>query len=140
MRLAVWSLAVALPLAGLALLLGYPELDVRWEQHPSHFWLVLAVAAVNATLGFAMSEAALRRRDARIFLVGLAFLAAAGFLGLHALATPGVLLEKRTAGFVLATPVGLLVAAAFAALSATRTVEARAQAIVARASAYRAAL
>src|ERR687897_2918564 len=117
MRLAVLSLAVALPLAGLALLLGYPELDVRWEQHPSHFWLVLAVAGVNATLGFAMSEAAMRRRDARIFLVGLAFLAAAGFLGLHALATPGVLLEKGNAGFTIATPVGLVNAGVLALVS-----------------------
>ena len=41
----------------------------------------------------------------------------AGFLGLHALATPGVLLGKN-AGFELATPVGLIIASAFAALSA----------------------
>jgi adenylate cyclase len=87
----------------LALLLGYPRLDVRWENHPSHFWLVLAVAGVNAAIGFGMSEAALRRGDARIFLVGLAFLTSAGFLGLHALATPGVLLEKGNAGFTIAT-------------------------------------
>jgi adenylate cyclase len=52
-----------------------------------------------------------------VFLVSLAFLAAAGFLGLHALATPGVLLDTPNAGFALATPVGLLVAAAFVAAS-----------------------
>ena len=57
-------------------------------------------------------EAARRRRDARLFVVSLAFLVAAGFLGLHALATPGVLLDRRTAGFVIATPVGLAAAAA----------------------------
>jgi hypothetical protein len=48
---------------------------------------------------------------------GLAFLAAAGFLGLHALATPGVLLEKGNAGFTIATPVGLVNAAALAVAS-----------------------
>ena len=69
---------------------------------------MLAVAGVNTAVGLAMSEAARRRADARIFLVGLAFLAAAGFLGLHALATPGVLLEKGNAGFTIATPVGLV--------------------------------
>jgi adenylate cyclase len=106
-----------LPLAGLALLLGYPALDVRWEQHPSHFWLVLIVAMVNTALGLSMSETARRRGDPRIFLVGLAFLAAAGFLGLHALATPGVLLEKGNAGFTIATPVGLLNAAVLAVAS-----------------------
>src|SRR5206468_11671025 len=38
-------------------------------------------------------------------------------LGLHALATPGVLLGKN-AGFDLATPVGLVIASGFAAVSA----------------------
>jgi adenylate cyclase len=94
--------------------LGYPSLDVRWEHHPSHFWLVLLVAAVNTALGLSMSEAARRRGDPRIALVGLAFLAAAGFLGLHALATPGVLLEQGNVGFTIATPVGLLTAAVLA--------------------------
>jgi hypothetical protein len=38
---------MALPLLALWLLIAQPDLDVRWEHHPSHFWLVLAVAAVN---------------------------------------------------------------------------------------------
>ena len=66
-----------------------------------------------------ISVAARRRRDARLFLISLAFIASAGFLGLHALATPGVLLGKN-AGFELATPFGLLLAGVFAAASATR--------------------
>ena len=64
-----------------------------------------------------MSEAGRRRGDARVLLVGLACLASAGFLGLHALATPGVLLDHRSVGFVIATPVGLIIAAGFAAAS-----------------------
>ena len=44
-------------------------------------------------------------------------MSSAAFLGLHALATPGVLLSKN-AGFELATPVGLAIAGAFAAGSA----------------------
>src|SRR6185295_5213998 len=48
----------------------------------------------------------------------LALLASAGFLGLHALATPGVLLEGPNAGFQIATPIGLVLAAGFAAASA----------------------
>ena len=106
-----------LPLAGLTLLLGYPSLDVAWEHHPSHFWLVLLVAVVNTALGLSMSEAARRRGDPRLALVGLAFLAAAGFLGLHALATPGVLLEQGNVGFTIATPVGLLTAGVLALAS-----------------------
>src|SRR3954452_15130295 len=139
-RAVAWAALVVLPMAGLVLLLAAPSADVHWEHHPAHFWLVLSSALTSAVLAYATGDTARRRGDARLFVVALAFLAAAGFLGLHALATPGVLLEGRTAGFVLATPVGLLVAAAFAALSATRTVEARGPQIVARASLYRGGL
>lgn len=117
-RLAVWALLVAVPVAGLWVLLAAPRLDVVWENHPGHFWLVLAAAAVNAVLAYATGEAARRRGDSRLFLISLAFLASAGFLGMHALATPGVLLDGKNAGFVIATPVGLLAAGALAALSA----------------------
>ncbi len=89
---------LAMPLAGLALLLAVPELDVMWEHHPSHFWLVLGVAVVNVVLSVLTSEAASQRNDARLFLVSLAMLSSAGFLALHALATPGVLLDGAESG------------------------------------------
>jgi adenylate cyclase len=116
--LIAWTLLIALPIAGLVILLTAPDADVEWEHHPAHFWLVLLVSVVSVALGAVTSEAATRRSDARLFLVSLAFLLSAGFLGLHALATPGVLLEGRNAGFTVATPVGLLLAAIFAAWSA----------------------
>lgn len=94
-RLRAVAVLLALPLLGLVLLLGEPRLDVRWEHHPSHFWLVLTAAALNAGLAVATGSSARRRGDARVFLVSMAFLCAAGFLGLHALATPGVLLAAR---------------------------------------------
>jgi adenylate cyclase len=59
----------------------------------------------------------LRRGDARVLLVSLAFLASAGFLGLHALATPGVLLQTANAGFVVATPVGIALGSVLAVMS-----------------------
>ena len=111
-----WLLLAALPLAAAVLLLARPALDARWENHPAHFWLVLLAALASVALGLAVSEAARRRRDARLLLVSLAFIASAGFLGLHALATPGVLLGAN-AGFELATPIGLLLASALAAAS-----------------------
>jgi adenylate cyclase len=116
-RLAVWVLHLALPLLGLWLLLSNPTLDVTWEHQPSHFWLVAAVAAVNVVLGLRMSEAARHRSDARLFLVSMVFLASAGFLFLHSLATPGVLLSQPNNGFVVATPLGLFLASLFAAAS-----------------------
>ena len=93
-----WAGILLLPLAGLALLLAQPQVDLQWEHHPSHFWLVLLTAAVNMVLAYVTNVAAGRHRDARLVLVSLAFLASAGFLGLHALATPGVLLDSRTPG------------------------------------------
>jgi adenylate cyclase len=91
--LILWTLLIAIPLGGLALVLLSPDADVHWEHHPAHFWLVLGVSVVSVALGALTSDAATRRSDARLFLVSLAFLTSAGFLGLHALATPGVLLE-----------------------------------------------
>ena len=117
-RIAIWAVLVALPLLGLCLLLWQPELDVQWEHHPAHFWLVLGAALVNGILAFATGEAAHRRGDARLFFISLAFLVGASFLGLHALATPGVLLEGKNAGFVIATPIGLVIASVFCAVSA----------------------
>jgi class 3 adenylate cyclase len=110
------GLALLVGAAMLALLLLHPGIDEAWENHPAHFWLVFGAASLSVGLGYAVGVAARRRRDARLFLVSLAFVSAAGFLGLHALATPGVLLGKN-GGFELATPFGLAVAGVFAAAS-----------------------
>jgi adenylate cyclase len=123
-------LAAVLPLAGLVLLLARPELDLHWEHHPSHFWLVLVTAGVNVALAYVTNVAAGRYRDARLVLISLAFLASAGFLGLHALATPGVLLEQPNAGFVVATPVGLALAALVAAASTSSFAGPRARTVL----------
>jgi adenylate cyclase len=113
----LWPAAAFLLGGGmLALLLLHPGIDEAWENHPAHFWLVLGAASLSVGLGYAVGVAARRRRDARLFLVSLGFISAACFLGLHALATPGVLLGKN-AGFELATPFGLVVAGVFAAAS-----------------------
>jgi len=111
------ALILAAPLVGLLVLLALPELDVVWEHDPAHFWLVLAAAAVSGALSSATGNAARRRGDPRVFLVSLGFVSAAAFLGLHALATPGVLMDGGNAGFATATPVGLLIAAACAVAS-----------------------
>ncbi|MFC4950877.1 adenylate/guanylate cyclase domain-containing protein [Pseudonocardia sp. GCM10023141] len=116
-RLALWTFHLALPMAGLYLLLAVPAADVRIEHHPTHFWLVIAAAALNIGLAEQVNRGARAHRDARLTLVGLGFLAAALFLGLHALATPGILIDSSNGGFALATPVGLLLAALCSAVS-----------------------
>ena len=108
-RVAAWTFHIVLPALVLWLLIARPELDLRWENHAAHFGLVLGTALLNVVLGLLMAGAAGRRSDPRLLLVAWAFLLAAGFLGLHALATPEVLVEQPNAGFVLATPVGLCV-------------------------------
>jgi class 3 adenylate cyclase len=125
-----WLVVVAAPLLLLILLLARPAIDKSWENHPAHFWLVLGAAALATALGWTVSVAARRRQDARLLLISLAFIASSGFLGLHALATPGVLLEGPNAGFELATPVGLLIAGMFAAASAIELSPERARRVV----------
>lgn len=105
---------LALPVAGLALLVAVPSLDVRWEHQPSHFWLVLAAAVINVVLGAIAGVVADRHGDRRLVLVSLVLLTTAGFLGVHALATPGVVLDGPTVGFAIATPVGMVLASPLA--------------------------
>ncbi|GAA0980815.1 hypothetical protein GCM10009555_047980 [Acrocarpospora macrocephala] len=121
----VWLIHMTLPMLGLWLLLAHPvdqdpttvDLDHKWQHNPSHFWLILAVAGVNLVLGALISQAATRRKDARLFLVSLVFLSSAGFFLLHGLATPKIFLDGGTVGFDLAQPVGLTIASIFAFLA-----------------------
>jgi len=129
MRARTW-LAVALaPLVLLLVLLAWPEIDGNWENHPAHFWLVLGAALAATAVGWSVTSASRRRRDARLLFISLAFVASACFLGLHALATPGVLLGPN-AGFELATPVGLVVAALFAVAAALELEGDRAETVI----------
>ncbi len=110
--------AAVIPAIGFALLIAAPDLDVRWENHPSHFWLVVLAAATTAALAYTTGDAADRRGDVRLYWVSLCFFAASGFLALHALATPEIFLEASNLGFQIAVPVGLVIAAALAVASA----------------------
>ncbi|MGH3137937.1 MAG: adenylate/guanylate cyclase domain-containing protein [Gaiellaceae bacterium] len=129
MRAGTWLAIVAAPLVLLAVLLARPAIDQSWENHPAHFWLVLGAALVATALGWGVTAAARRRRDARLLLISLAFIASACFLGLHALATPGVLLGPN-AGFELATPFGLVIAGVFAVGAAIELERKRAEAVI----------
>lgn len=128
----VWALHMALPLLALWLLLAQPTLDVTWRHHPSHFWLVLAIAAMNVALSFQVLRSARLRADARLILVGYAFMVAAGFLLLHALATPGVIVAGANGGFEIATPVGLALGAALFAFASVDFTSESSAAVVAR--------
>src|SRR3954468_21897238 len=115
---AAWILAALLPLIGLVSLLLRSRLDPHFSNPKVHFVLFLTVGAVDFALAYAAGDAARRRGDARVLLISLAFLATGGFLGLHAVGTPGILFDRNLAGFKLAIPVGLIVSAMFALASA----------------------
>jgi adenylate cyclase len=113
------SLVVAvLPLVGLGSLLLRSHLDPHVENYRLHFVVFGIVGGTAFLLGYAAGEAANRRGDARVLLLSLAFMATGGFLGVHALGTPGILFVDERGGFQVAIPVGLLVAAVFATGSA----------------------
>ena len=129
MRAGHWIAVAAAPLVIYVLLLSRPQLDHHWENHPAHFWIVLTAALIATVLAWGVMSAAQRRRDARLLLISFGFIVSASFFALHALATPGVLLGKN-AGFELATPVGLLLAAVFAACAAVELEGRRADAVL----------
>lgn len=118
LRVVVWATHMALPLLAWAIVMLAPDIDGTWKHNPSHFWLVAAVAFANVLLGMRVTTEATNRGDARLFLIGLGFLASAAFFTVHALVTPQVLATGNTAGFQLAMPAGLVLFAGFGAWSA----------------------
>lgn len=129
-RVGVWVGHMALPVLALWLLVTQPDLDIQWQHRPGHFWLVMTVAAVNVALAFLILRAARLREDARLLLAGYGFMLAAGFLLLHALATPGVIVGQPNTGFEIATPVGLALASVLFAASSIELSSATSQRIV----------
>jgi class 3 adenylate cyclase len=118
LSIAALTVALALPLVGFFSLLLRAHLDPQWSSPRLHFVLFLAVGGGASVLAYLAGHAAERRGDARVLLLSLAFLVTGAFLAVHALGTPGVLLNDDLPGFKVAIPVGLLFAALFAAASA----------------------
>ena len=110
--------ALILPLIGLMSLFLRRALDPTWTSARLHFVLFLTVGGGAFVLAYLAGQAAERRGDARVFLLSLAFLVTGGFLAIHAVGTPGVLLNNDFPGFEVAIPVGLLIAALFGCASA----------------------
>jgi class 3 adenylate cyclase len=110
LRTANWLMHMALPMLALWLLLYRPKVDLAWDNRVAHFVLVLSAATVSVVLGALIARAARARDDARLWLVSLVFITTAGFFGLHALVTPGVLVDTSDAEFMLPTRMGLVLA------------------------------
>src|ERR1700742_3319763 len=117
LRTANWLMHMALPMAALWLLLDIPKVDLEWDNRVAHFVLVLCAALVSVVLGALIARAARARDDARLWLVSLVFVTTAGFFGVHALFTPGVLVDTSDADFMLPTRMGLVLAGVVALAS-----------------------
>lgn len=101
---------LALPMLALWLLLDKPQIDLEWDNRVAHFILVLAASTVSVVLGALIARASRARDDARLWLVSLVFITTAGFFGVHAVFTPGVLFDTSDADFMLPTRMGLVLA------------------------------
>jgi adenylate cyclase len=126
----VWGIHLIVPLLGLWLLLAQPDVNIPWEHHESHFWMIISVAGLNVALGALISEESRKRQDARLFLVSMVFLTTAGFFFLHGLATPQVILPTGSIGFDLGQQVGLTIASGFAFASSFALGERAAQSVL----------
>ncbi len=113
----MWALHLALPVAASGCCSGSPPPICCGSTTPSHFWLVLVVAAVNVVVGLRMSIAA-RAAHRRATVPGLAGLP--DQRGIPAAARAGHARGSdlaRQLGFDISQPVGLAVASVFAVLS-----------------------
>jgi len=136
----VGAAALALPLAGFVVLRVSGGLDRQWQHDTTHFWIVFGAALLSAVTAYGTGAAAVRRGDVRVMYVSLAFLSAAGFLGLHALATPHVLLDSPSVGFNVSTPTGIALGSLFAVASVREVAADEAAAEMRRARRFRLAL
>jgi class 3 adenylate cyclase len=124
-RTANWLMHMSLPMVALFLLLDIPKVDLEWDNRLAHFVLVLSTAVVCVVLGALIGREARERDDARLWLVSLAFTTTAGFFGVHALFTPGVLMDTSDAEFMLPTRMGLILAGVIALVSSVNFTPAR---------------
>ncbi|GAB3052701.1 hypothetical protein GCM10027053_11010 [Intrasporangium mesophilum] len=139
-QLLVGAVVLAIPLGGLALLRFGSHYDQKFQHDTTHFWIVFLAALLSAITAYGTGTAAVRRGDVRVMYVSLAFLSSAGFLGLHALATPHMLLPAAAAGFNISTPVGIAIGSLFAVASIREVDASNAAAEMRRARSLRVAL
>src|SRR3972149_4510008 len=117
---------LAMPVLALVLLLRNPALDPQFEIPGFHFAIVTFTSLCGIGLAALVLRTADRRREPRMFFLGLSFLAVAGFFFAHGLLTPGVIIRFFSTGIGWAPLVGLALGAIFLALSSERLRAARA--------------
>jgi len=106
---------------GPLLLLGlrlFPEFDQSFLHSPlAHVVIVLSASIMGVILALLVLHVARRASDARVFLVGMGFLAIASVFVTHVLATPNVLMSGRGFAVSFSAPLSLTLGSIFFALS-----------------------
>jgi signal transduction histidine kinase len=115
------SLWLALLLAGPLILLTLvwnPALDQAIIHDPlTHVLITLFASVLGVILALLVLYVANRAQDARVFLIGIGFLTAAGIFITHSISTPNVLMTGRGSATGTSALLSLVLASFFFALS-----------------------
>jgi hypothetical protein len=111
---------LASPVAVLLLLLQHPQFDPRLQAPAFHFVIVTLASGAALAVGLVVLLVAGRLRDARVFSLGLAFCAIAGFFFIHGMLTPGFVFKEASNWIGWAPLVGLMLGALFLLSSTVR--------------------
>jgi hypothetical protein len=107
--------AISVPAAVAHYLLGDSQAPIGYV---AHFVVIISAALLAGGAAVALTVVGAQRGEGRIVVVGMAFTAMAGLLGLHGLATEDVLVGEHEGVMALAGGAALPVAGAILALSA----------------------
>lgn len=119
-----WMIGGALLIGPLLLLLLRlaPALDVKVQSPLGHFWIVTVSSVIAMLMAGLVLRAAVVRRDGRVLLIGMAFLALSTIFFIHAVSTPGVVFTNTRHATQWSTPLALLAAAIILALSTNQRI------------------
>src|SRR5258708_452922 len=127
-----WTPALIIPLAILWLLMqGYLR-DPSMGTATFHFFVVSLASSLSLLLALFILVAARQVRDAKVLFLGLTFYAMAGIFLIHALTTPGALVQQYNIWVGLSARLSLLAGAFFLVLSSIEWRQSQSQAILKR--------
>ncbi|MGN6700072.1 MAG: HD domain-containing phosphohydrolase [Thermomicrobiales bacterium] len=111
-----WLTLIGGPPLALVLLLRHQAFDPTWMAPIFHFYVVSLTAMLTVGLAGLMTFAARQVKDARVFLLSLAFLGIAGVFLTHALTTPFALIQQTNPWVGFSAYLSLFAGATFLAL------------------------
>src|SRR3990170_2740049 len=89
----VYALVLLPPAAVLYWLLGHPRQNLEFIVPFEHLVIVGNVSLVALIVAILLTRSVLQTKQAGVLLVALGFMSMAGLFGVHALATPGIIIH-----------------------------------------------